>query len=937
MLTEAKKNDFGLPKPDSEGPNVPGQGTAKGLMQFMDATGKEWFKKSGFDDYEPFDGPKSTLAGANYLTYLLGQFGGDTRLAAAAYNSGPQTVNAALTKAQKYLGDTSWESVKQYLPNGKDAKGNYNKINDVGWYVDHVMGDDLGPKQIRNRLVESISDALGPLANKTSTAWASENLSNDGLMETARLKNVSEIGDAKGTILEKPLAAMISPTGSPPEEDPDLFSRVTQAAGSAASSFAVGAVRMALLGGDDELFAGLRMGLHGEDWQTAIAQTRKIKEEAYQANPWMYRAGVGLGIVPSVAFAPEALISKAPALTAAGYGAVSGFLEGEGSALNRGLSATIGATVGTILAKAIGPVISGVTWGANKLAGAADAVAGKLGAPADIVSDTLGTAANKVATTLAVKNPSGPPTIKMSPGEKRLSEGVESLSDTELRGGGQKLMTDKELQLGDVMPEASLNAPLDAASKNPKAAPAIRVAAGKRIDEVNALVKQNVTNGVEGDEAFTKAGKGLEDKVTGLKTKLKNTDNKNFNAAKARQPSPIQANKGKPAGTVRTFQTKPVKDLIGMTIDPKTGQMVGADPIVVREVNAAMGTSEGLGLPRNSFEVLKRARSELSNKTTAGGPDALAEGKALEKFNKVLFQESRSSRLNPGGATFETAVKQSASARDAIEKITQNPVISKLLGKADAEKITNINEFGNALMNSGAKELREAMALLSPAERDLMKNAVRGYVNNALESRGTRLPGETQAFADFTKNLKASKIKAILGNSEGTTFVKSLLKARVMTKTANEALAKGSQTFTRMQEAGQGAKEFARGAAQSIAGGATGSTANLAAGAVKAWGGAKQFFLGGGPLDAKTAKEIANIILVDRKAGLTFLRKEIQLRGQKEGWELTKSQLAEGLRRLLPAVTSAETNKNYFETTQPQTSHFAEQISRRRAREAAKP
>lgn len=81
LATESNHN------PQAVGREVPGQGTAKGVAQFMDATAKQY----GVTD--PFDPGQSIPASAHYLSDLLKKYDGSEAKALAAYNFGPARVD----------------------------------------------------------------------------------------------------------------------------------------------------------------------------------------------------------------------------------------------------------------------------------------------------------------------------------------------------------------------------------------------------------------------------------------------------------------------------------------------------------------------------------------------------------------------------------------------------------------------------------------------------------------------------------------------------------------------------------------------------------------------------------------------------------------------------------------------------------------------------
>jgi len=88
---------------------------AQGLMQLMPATAKELGVKNAFNPSQNING------GVKYLAQLLRQFGGDTRLATAAYNAGPNAV-------KKYHGIPPYQETQVYVERVAILHRRYQKL-----------------------------------------------------------------------------------------------------------------------------------------------------------------------------------------------------------------------------------------------------------------------------------------------------------------------------------------------------------------------------------------------------------------------------------------------------------------------------------------------------------------------------------------------------------------------------------------------------------------------------------------------------------------------------------------------------------------------------------------------------------------------------------------------------------------------------------------
>jgi len=120
-------------------PTAGSRAGAKGLWQFMLATGKDYGLRVTSLVDERYDPLKETIAACQYLQSLYARYG-DWFLVLAAYNSGPGTVNKAILRAG---GVKNYWAIWPYLP--KETRGYVPAFIAVNYVMNFATEHNLYP------------------------------------------------------------------------------------------------------------------------------------------------------------------------------------------------------------------------------------------------------------------------------------------------------------------------------------------------------------------------------------------------------------------------------------------------------------------------------------------------------------------------------------------------------------------------------------------------------------------------------------------------------------------------------------------------------------------------------------------------------------------------------------------------------------------------
>lgn len=850
---------------------------AQGLMQLMPATGRQLWDQFGFDgEYDPFDKEKNLLIGTTYLNQQLRDFGGDTRLALAAYNAGPGRVGdivKAYNKAEERMGRTDYNAVQHYLP--RETKD----------YVKRIMGD--GAPLERGSLTQlEYKGAFSELPTQKAQSYAQTNLTSEGVAALEDSNKIKRISDTKGTILEDVTSALLAlnPFGATeaqaqePEESgsDDSRTRVLNADGTTSfegmlepgninianrppvqnedgtvstvlsmsfrgvdgkevliptivegqqvseeeaishyrqtgehlgkfetpeqatayakalheqqakqvnskqpkqvaalaleegfdfsdgmQAVALGAARGLLFGADDEVFALARMAIHGETWDQATEQTRKIRDTLQEAHPYLYNIGnlTGglLSPVPGALFKGGASVLRmGRAATGIGKVAQSGNAIAQATKVSQAAqmakTSTLAGTIGKSTA-------TGVTIGA--LTGFFEGEGSEAGDSEDELENRLNRGLQGAVWGGVVGAALGPLVYKMAKGagnftpeERSILKNMVGMSDKELKQHIDELATSGN-PAGSVLAKmgvAKLKPYIDAIARNPNSSADVINMAEENLGGQFSRVASSLGQTKPSVEAAKDLRNVIENKVRSFYKERQALGKKYYDAAEAAAAKNTYQSKSKFA---KWRFAEPVENESVMYGGGRTATTTAQKHDEM--VDAALSKRQ---ITRTEMEAAPSSSvygiTEKPNTTPEGiGGSRLLDryGKPTESpYNVYGVPESRVQRYRQAEATPPTD-RPAFISDDVFKTVNENPYVSKTIKEAkrivDPEDTLEANDF---------KVLQEADSILG--RRGNIKTGVGGnegrLYREAHEELHSKLVKENPLYGKATEEYKAA-------------------------------------------------------------------------------------------------------------------------------------------------------------------------------------